>query len=421
MAVENRTLAVWTNNTKVGTLIEHNNLWSFEYEPDWSGFSLSPALPVEAKRIVDGSSKRPVQWFFDNLLPEEGARALLAEDTGITVADAFGLLGHFGAESAGALTLLGPEELPGRGGKAKLSSEALSARIQKLPDIPLSQGSSKRMSLAGAQHKLPIIYEGGVLYEPHVSKPSTHILKPDHSKPDLYPHSAINEFAMMQLAGALGLKVPATSIIRVPDPVYLVERFDRFRMDSYTKRLHTVDTCQLLSIDRIFKYQECKLERLTEVVELTRIKLETRTRLFQWHVFNLLIGNTDDHLKNLSFFTSGGNIILAPHYDLLSTAVYETDNQWLNANLVWKIGDVTKLGQVSPKYLLELGRALGLPVKLQRRLQKQLMDNISPALDTVLEQVLKTHYPDGVTKDAEMRLLRLIRYGVIEDMKSLLS
>jgi HipA-like protein len=59
----------------VGTLREDNNLWVFEYDPAWSahpqGFDLSPALPRDVAKHRDGGSVRPVQWYFDNLLPEE--------------------------------------------------------------------------------------------------------------------------------------------------------------------------------------------------------------------------------------------------------------------------------------------------------------------------------------------------------------
>ena len=57
-------------------LREHGNVWALRDNPDWqqSGFALSPALPRTTGEIVDGGSPRPVQWFFDNLLPEEGSR-----------------------------------------------------------------------------------------------------------------------------------------------------------------------------------------------------------------------------------------------------------------------------------------------------------------------------------------------------------
>ena len=45
---------------------------------------------------MDGATQRPVQWDFDNLLPEEGQRSLLAADATIDTADAFGLLAYSG-------------------------------------------------------------------------------------------------------------------------------------------------------------------------------------------------------------------------------------------------------------------------------------------------------------------------------------
>ena len=75
-----RSLDVWIDRRKVGQLREQGNIWALRYTSQWQaqGFDLSPALPRAGGEIIDGASLRPVQWFFDNLLPEEGARRLLA-------------------------------------------------------------------------------------------------------------------------------------------------------------------------------------------------------------------------------------------------------------------------------------------------------------------------------------------------------
>jgi serine/threonine-protein kinase HipA len=67
----------------------------------------------------------------------------------------------------------------------------------------------------------------------------------------------------MRLARALGLDVPPVSIRYVPEPVYIVERFDRrvARADTApdgmplleVQRQHTIDACQLLDRARAFK------------------------------------------------------------------------------------------------------------------------------------------------------------------------
>ncbi|HEX4916541.1 MAG TPA: HipA N-terminal domain-containing protein [Limnobacter sp.] len=86
-----------------------------------------------------------MQWYFDNLLPEEGARVLLAKDARVDRADAFGLLQHYGAESAGSMTLLPPGLLAEQSARLKgLSQKALQSRIEQLPRVPLSHGASKK-------------------------------------------------------------------------------------------------------------------------------------------------------------------------------------------------------------------------------------------------------------------------------------
>ena len=154
-----RRLEVWLEQRRVGELREQGNLWAFSYDSAWQheGLDLSPALPRAAGGIVDGASLRPVQWFFDNLLPEDAARVLLARDAGIDAADAFGLLQHFGPESAGTLTLLAPGQALPEAGLQSLSDNELSARMRALPRAPLSHDAPKRMSLAGAQHKLAVV------------------------------------------------------------------------------------------------------------------------------------------------------------------------------------------------------------------------------------------------------------------------
>ena len=56
-----------------------------------------------------------------------------------------------------------------------------------------------RLSLAGAQNKLPLHYDGKQLSLPRGSAPSSHILKPGSKG---FEHMPANEHFCMQLAGA---------------------------------------------------------------------------------------------------------------------------------------------------------------------------------------------------------------------------
>ena len=91
-----RSLDAWINQVRIGTLRENKGLWAFVYSAQWladpAAYPLCPMLPLQAEEHRDGASHRPVQWYFDNLLPEEGQRTLIADAAGVTIADAFALL-----------------------------------------------------------------------------------------------------------------------------------------------------------------------------------------------------------------------------------------------------------------------------------------------------------------------------------------
>lgn len=411
-----RRLDVWLDARKVGELREQGNLWTFAYEREWqaSGFDLSPALRRADGEIVDGASLRPVQWFFDNLLPEEGARRLLAGDANLDPADAFGLLQHYGPESAGALTLLAPGQALPDARLEPLPDEVLSERIRALPRQALSQGAPKRMSLAGAQHKLAVVLHQERLWEPVGRAASTHILKPDHERVDEYPHSAANEWFCMRLAAACGVPVPAVEFRHVPEPLYLVRRFDREGEGLAARRLYALDACQVLSLDAVFKYREATAERLVELVSLCRRPAATRLALLRWQIFNLLIGNGDAHLKNLSFLLAPGTggMELAPHYDLLSTAVYRAPD-WSGAEPVIPMGAARTFGQVRRSDVVAFGAALGVPERTTLRQLEQVAGGMRGHARALVEAYEAGGY--GTPWAGEARLLRQIAWGVVED------
>jgi HipA-like protein len=369
-----KTLTAYANGGRVGTLMDENGIWSFEYDADWasssSAFPLSPAFPLDAReRVVDDSSSRPVQWFFDNLLPEERMRDVLAREAKLDANDAWGLLAYYGRESAGALTLLpqGEREAPGR--RVPLSFDELQARIQAMPRHALTANAPKRMSAAGAQQKLLVILAGReqayALFEPDGAEPSMHLLKPDMRIYD-YPHSAINEFFCMRLAGKLGLQVPPTHLLRVPTACYVVDRFDRDTRTTPASRIHTLDAVQLLNKDKAFKYHNATAESLRRCIEQLGTRAQARLAIFRWSIFNIMIGNADAHLKNLSFFSKPGGYELAPFYDLVSTVVYNTPTyrdfgeRWPACELSMPIGNARHFAELTRDDVLIFGEQLGM-------------------------------------------------------------
>lgn len=443
-----RSLKVYSNERLVGWLSEINDIWQFEYAPEWvkwtNSWDISPPIARAAGLIVDGSTLRPVQWFFDNLLPEDRMRTAIAATAKIAQADAFALLEYMGAESAGSLILLPPgADMPKEQGHIALSDATLDKRIQNMPKVPIASTSPKRMSLAGAQHKLLVNWDGTQLSEPLGMTPSTHILKPEHVSAD-YPHSVINEYAMMKLAARLGLDAPAVWRHYCPQPVYIVERFDRSPRriknptpepkgddELATDRLHVIDTCQLLNKAHTFKYTQATLPTLLEVVEATRNRLATRLGLFRWLVFNILIANHDNHLKNVSLMVGQDGVSLAKTYDLVCTGVYHTESypsegaKWPEIDLAVPLPNQPRYANVTRQGLVDAGAALGLPPQISQREIDSIASRIAPELDAIIAgvEIENAHMPENTRQyhGGELRLLRAIRYVIVAQMLEKIS
>ncbi|MBS0420008.1 MAG: HipA domain-containing protein [Proteobacteria bacterium] len=426
-----RKLIAYLNGQVVGTIAEGNDLWTFEYDAEWVGrpdsFDLSPALPRSKLHFEDGGSERPIQWYFDNLLPEEQMREVVSKQANIKGDDAFALLEYLGAESAGSLVLLPPgQDLPQKGGLRPLSDAELAGRIRNLPRVPLSSGAPKRMSVAGAQNKLWVVYRKGELFEPEGSEPSTHILKPNHVGDD-FPASVINEYFTMSLARELGLPIPPIFRHYTPEPVYIVQRFDRIVTEvGPTQRRHIIDACQLLNKSRTFKYRTATLQTLAEITELCRNRAITRLSLYRWLVLNLLIANTDNHLKNLSFLVSAEGIDLAPAYDLVSTGTYHA-RAFANERANWPVVDLaielpgaTTLGGVNRESVLRAGEVLGLPRRIGTRELDRLVRDLPLAAEKIQDRIETENadYPAavGVFLGGERRIVATIKHLIVREM-----
>jgi serine/threonine-protein kinase HipA len=432
-----RSLQAYINQTLVGTLREIKGLWSFQYEASWvsnpNGYALSPHIPLTTNPLIDGASQRSVQWYFDNLLPEEGQRVLLAEDANLEAADSFGLLAFYGAESAGSVTLLSPNQILQTVESLRpLHDGALELRVRNLPKVALTQGAIKRMSLAGAQHKLAVVLQNDALFEPVGATLSTHILKPDHPDED-YSQSVINEWFVMRLAKRLGLDVPNVNRRYTPSPIYLIERFDRFKSSQGWQRRHVIDACQLLNLDRNFKYHQGSMQSLAELANRCRSSSVARSRLFTWLVFNVLVGNTDAHLKNISFLVSHEGVQVAPFYDLLSIASYETrafdQHIWpTQTKFAWPILGVSRFEEMNRALMIEAGAALNLNKETASRLIESLRSRMFRVAADLYDEyqienmnILKIHPMLAATMAGESRCVRTIQYNIIKEMTKKIS
>ncbi len=390
-----RQLSVWLLGAQVGTLTQVDGRLQFTYLPT-AAVPLSQSLPLRVESFDDRAS-RP---FFAGLLPEGGKRRQIAKTLQVSAQNDFALLDSLGGECAGAVTLLEAGQTPPVATSSEavqwLSDEQLCQVWDEMPLRPMRAGDQGlRLSLAGAQDKLPVVLgQGGRIRLPLDGAPSTHILKPPIPSVD---GSVFNEAFCMALAAALKLDVAPARIHHVQisgaddpaRPYLLVTRYDRLLSpDGATLRLHQEDFCQALGMFTEHKYQNEGGPGLAQAFALlrsaTRPSAPHVLKLLDAVVFNALIGNHDAHGKNLSLLYSAQGAVLAPLYDALCTAVYPA----LTDKMAMKIGGKYKFSEVFPRHWDAFAKEAGLtPAPVRRRILEiaQRLPALAQATQTNLE------------------------------------
>lgn len=371
--------------------------WSLRYTADWrsdpDAFALSPALPLQ-----QDVSSSAIRRFLENLLPEGHALDIVASSQGIAKSNIFALIRALGSETTGAFRFLpagadGTAEQPA-GALRPISMAELDQRIAERDQRPLIEWDGKiRMSVAGYQDKL-LVYadgkpeDGAPMFLPDFPLASTHILKPQPTDARL-PHMVANEHFCMTLAHALGLPVAPVAILRTPKPVLVVTRFDRAISqgdESKIERKHIVDACQANDLPVSYKYERnigsagdaahyregMSLPKLFDLLQHVNRKAVDKLSMLRWALFQLVIGNSDAHGKNFSFFVDRSGLQAAPWYDLVSVMQYPQ----LSHELAMAFGDEFHVDQVKAFALADFAQRCAIDRQLLLRESRRLRDGV---------------------------------------------
>ena len=121
----------------------------------------------------------------------------------------------------------------------------------------------------------------------------------------------------MRLAALSGLNVAPVSLARAMNKdVLLIQRFDREPAGDKWSRRAIVSALTLLGLDERFA-AHASYEALADIVRARFTDpAETLEELFGRMVFNVLVGNTDDHARNHAAFWNGDSLTLTPAYDI---------------------------------------------------------------------------------------------------------
>lgn len=314
---------------------------AFSYAPEYlssaDARSLSVSLPIEEVSFSAARTKN----YFEGLLPEGFTRRSVAKYVHADEDDYLSILSVLGRECIGALKIEeegAPEEEPSY---KELSMEEVRALAREGAAKSAQLVTKAHLSLAGASGKTGLYYDeqSEKWYLPLGTAPSTHIVKQSHVR---FKRIVANELLCMLTAAKLGIKTARSFMVHTfgsddEDVLFATRRYDRIFSDkskiicgkTVPVRLHQEDFAQAMGIPSDQKYETAGKAYLKSAFGILRdysaYPIEDGLRLWDLCIFNYLIGNTDNHIKNLSLLYSEDlkTLRLAPAYDMISTITYE--------------------------------------------------------------------------------------------------
>jgi serine/threonine-protein kinase HipA len=158
-------------------------------------------------------------------------------------------------------------------------------------------------AIGGAHPKVLISDDAGIEYIAKLSMST-----------DVHPWIRA-EAVGIELARRCGIEVPHARVIKsMGRDVLLIERFDR---TPGGRRRHVVSGLTMLGFDALLGARYGSYPDMLDVLrELGQAPHDIGRRLFERVVFNIAIGNNDDHARNHAAFWNGTSLELTPAFDL---------------------------------------------------------------------------------------------------------
>ena len=230
-------LVAMLEGREVGRVSQIKGRLRFRYADSWrlatGAYPLSLSLPLTQPEHPHA----PINAFLWGLLPDNDAvLRRWGRQFGVSDRNAFALIGEVGEDCAGAVQFVAEdrfqETTEAEPGAVDWLTEAdVAERLRLLRDDAATgrlSGDVGQFSLAGAQPKTALLFDGQRWGVPSGRIPTTHILKPALPKFDGHVE---NEHLCLNLARALGFPAARSEARRFEDQqAIVVERYDRVDM-----------------------------------------------------------------------------------------------------------------------------------------------------------------------------------------------
>ncbi|WP_285905162.1 type II toxin-antitoxin system HipA family toxin [Pseudodesulfovibrio pelocollis] len=283
---------------------------------------------------------------FQDASPDSWGRHLLdraAEEHGLAPTEFEYLTAHdqdnrigalaFGADLDGPrpnLPSWRPEHIPGE----HLDFSAMLDAVDKILNHEELSPSQRRYFLrgsspvGGAQPKALVDYDG----KKWIAKFSKEL--------EILPTCRI-ELAAMRLAAKCGVVVPSCQVLDVGGrDVFLIERFDRTEKADKQIRRHMLSATSLIGSDDPQKGAYGDVAMAIRKFGIPSFIKKDLEEMFRRMVFNILVNNWDDHLRNHAFLLdrAAGQWRLSPAYDIVPQPMRDGDEANRLTLVVGKMG-----------------------------------------------------------------------------------
>lgn len=326
-------LAVLLNGVRAGTVEQRAaGALRFTYDEAWRESDLAYPLSLSMPLVQPEHDDETIRAYMEGLLPDsEAVLQAWGRQFAVSARNPFALLSHVGEDVAGAVQFARPERLEtlaADGSVQWLSEAQIGRRLQRLVRDRTSwriAGDPGYFSLAGAQPKTALLWDGKRWGLPSGSVPTTHVLKPPAMELE---GLAENEHLCLRVAGAIGLPAANSEVCEFDgQTAIVVERYDRHRDGGEVIRIHQEDFCQALAISPRLKYESEGGPGAAALIRLLRDHSSDPEADVDTLVASLglhwVLGAPDAHAKNYSILiASGGQVRLAPLYDVISVLPY---------------------------------------------------------------------------------------------------
>jgi serine/threonine-protein kinase HipA len=301
----------------------------FRYDPEYlaapDAFPLDPLhLPLAAKIFDADRPHSGVHGVFEDSLPDDWGRRIMARrfHLGRTEQRVPHLLQLLGDQGLGALIYADK-------GKPMLMAPGVSCR--HLEELAILAGKFEADPMSVADDELSILFQAGS--SPGGARPKALVYDENGAYLAKFASTRDHldvvglEAAAMDLARQAGIKTAETSLLMLGSrKCLLVKRFD---VNPAGGRNHLISMQTLLATDGYYNagYRELA-EKLRHISAVPQADLRM---LYRQMVFNVMVGNTDDHLKNFFMLHGERGWALSPAFDL-------TPNIGSNQEHVLRIG-----------------------------------------------------------------------------------